>query len=222
MKQCRPAWKQFLLRNSFYSVNIFIGNELKCVCVCVCVWVCMHVMHAHMTELVSEERGTTVCMFGVCSCQPFYTLLSLPNWSHIVLYKRAGKNVRFCILLSHLLKGTGRVAVSHLILWLHGNIAQKRCKDKQTLMSERQLWTQVYIAYVESFLFSAQKRTRADSIEPLFHLVPTTVEAFVVMLDVLLYSLFDKVSVLCSQPLYHNFISLRTYSMVFYYVEVLC
>jgi len=36
MKQCRPALKQFLLTNSFYLMNIFIGNELKCVCVCVC------------------------------------------------------------------------------------------------------------------------------------------------------------------------------------------
>jgi len=37
MKQCRPALKQFPLTNSFYSINIFIGNELKCVFMCVCV-----------------------------------------------------------------------------------------------------------------------------------------------------------------------------------------
>lgn len=34
MKQCRPALKHFLLTNSFNSINIFIGNELKSVCVC--------------------------------------------------------------------------------------------------------------------------------------------------------------------------------------------
>lgn len=87
MKQCRPALKQFLLINLFYSVNILIGNELKCVCACA------HA-RARATWLVSEEHGTAVCMIAEGSCQSFYTLLILPNWAHIILYKRAGKNVK--------------------------------------------------------------------------------------------------------------------------------
>jgi len=31
MKECIPALKQFLLTNSFSSMNIFIENDLKCV-----------------------------------------------------------------------------------------------------------------------------------------------------------------------------------------------
>jgi len=40
-------------------------------------------------------------------------------------------------------------------------------------MSEGQLETPVYIAYVLRFLFSAQKRMRADSIELLSHCFST-------------------------------------------------
>jgi hypothetical protein len=106
MKPCRQALKQLLLTNSFYSMNIFIGNELKCVC----------------------GGGGAVC-------------------AH-VSYKRAGKNVK---LLYTAFSPFGRNKYGHsdspniVIAQKHSS---EKCNDKQTLMSERQLETQFYIAYV--------------------------------------------------------------------------